>query len=242
MRRIGAFHFGTNHAAPLKSLELALQDASDAREAVIVLPEAFNIGVAYRGEGSRNFEPSIVGDLQRLADRFGVAFVAALVVREPGGPVTPHSGVYFIEGSRSALLCFKIGPDDMAGINYTPCTGQADFSNPITYECVSIGALICVDANPTASLAPILMPRLQTVVAASRIICVPAHMATGNFANGKAGHDARLVSPWRDKILILANSKGNGIDSFITDGNGRILEPTVGGPQNRILVHPFTDD
>src|ERR1700680_1743010 len=239
LQKIGFFHFGSTHSMPKAALERALEEAGDAKNSLLVLPEAFNLGVSYRGEGERNFDRTVLTDLQELARRFAVAFVAGIVVRERCGPTPPHSAVYFVEGASKALVCYKIGTDDMAGINYTARSKQADFKNPIHYEGVRVGALVCVDANPTVSLGPFLWPRLRTVVGSSDIVCVPAHMGKSNFGNGRSGTDAALTSPWDNKRLILANSKADGIDSFVTDGRGRILEPTAGGALNKIGVFGF---
>lgn len=64
-------------------------------------------------------------------------------------------------------------------------------------------------------------------------------MAKGNFADSRVGGDVKLASPWTNKRLILANSKPDEIASFMTDGDGQILEPTVNGAQNRIVTLPF---
>jgi predicted amidohydrolase len=239
LKKIGFFHFGSDHSNPKVALECALKEAGDTEDALIVLPEAFNIAVHYRSEGKRNFDRTVLSDLMDLSRQFKIAFVAGLVIRERYGPTPPHSAACFVEGTRSTMMCYKIGPDDMDGVNYTACTGQADLKNPIEYEGVRIGALVCVDANPTASLGRVLFPRLRTVVSASDVVCVPSHMATGNFSNGKAGSESSLTSPWTNKRLILANSKPDGIASFITNGSGKILEPTVSGPQNRVVTLPF---
>lgn len=100
LQKVGFFHFGTGHDNPKVALEGALQVALESDElpggasrptaTLIVLPEAFNIGVPYRGEGKRDFNRSIVGELQDIAGRFHVAFVAGLIVRERCGPKPPQ--------------------------------------------------------------------------------------------------------------------------------------------------------
>jgi len=136
-------------------------------------------------------------------------------------------------------MCYKVGADDTVGRNYTERVGKADFRNPIPYQDVMIGALICVDAHFPKSLEESLHDRQERVVNACRVICVPVHMAKGNLGNGKSGNTVALVPGWTDRMLVVANSKADGIDSFITDSSGTILEPTVGGQQNRVVVLPL---
>lgn len=136
-------------------------------------------------------------------------------------------------------MCYKVGADDTVGRNYTGRVGKADFQNPIQYQEMMIGALICVDAHFPISMAEALRDRRERVVNACRVICVPAHMAKDNLGNGKSGSPVALVHGWTDKILVVANSKADGIDSFITDSSGTIVEPTVCGPQNRVVLLPL---
>ncbi len=134
---------------------------------------------------------------------------------------------------------YKIGLDDTVGRNYTACSGKADLQNPIQYQDVWVGALICVDGHFPNSMAGLLRERRERVINACRVICAPVHMAKGNLGNGKSGSTVALIPGWTDRRLVVANSKADGIDSFITDTSGTILEPTVGGPQNRVIVLPL---
>jgi predicted amidohydrolase len=237
LKKVGFFHFGADHSTPKAALECALEAAGDVHGGLIVLPEAFNIAVPYRGQGERNFERAVLGELRGLAQRFNVAFVAGLVVKENSEPAPPYSAAYFIESTVATLMCYKIGADDMAGINYTACRTQADFNNPILYHGVRIGALICVDANPTVALSRVLLPRLRTVANGSDLVCILSHTGKGNFSDGKVGCGVNLTE--NCQRLVLANSKPDGIDSFVTDSKGKIIEPTVGGDQTKIVTVPF---
>jgi len=251
LQKVGFFHFGTGYDNPKAALERALEDAQEINarplgaatglaDSVIVLPEAFNIGVPYRGDGERDFKRSIIGELQDLAGRFHVAFVAGLIIAEPCGPKPPRSAAYLIDGTRCTLMCYKVGDDDTVGRNYTAeCVGKADPQNPIQYQDITIGALICVDAHFPISMAGLLRDRQESVVGACRVICVPVHMAKGNLGNGKSGSTVALIPGSADKTLVFANSNADGIDSFITNGSGTVLEPTVGGAQNRVVVMPL---
>jgi len=239
LEKIGFFRFGRDHSEPRRALECALEKSHGAENALVVLPEAFNIAVPYQQrEGKQNFDRMIVKELQALSERFKVAFVAGLVINEPCGPAPPRSAAYLVTNAGQSLICYKMGSDDTAGDNYTPCTRRADRNNPFAYEGVRIGTLICVDANPPTRY-PAFHCRLQTVVNASDVVCVPAHMAKGNFQDGIAGCEISLIPPSSNKRLILANSRPGGINSFITDCNGRILEPTVGGEHNQVVTLPF---
>lgn len=241
LQKAGFFHFGDGHSRPVQALKCALKDASDVKGALIVLPEAFNISVYYSDKGDRNFDPSILGEVKDLAVEFGVAFVAGLIIQECCGPQPPYSGAYLIESTQQTLMCYKVIPDHPTEgnytRNYTPCQGTNDFNNPISYEGIRIGALICADANPPQLLYPLMKERIGRVVKACDVMCVPAHMNTDNFANGKIGRDTKVDGV--PKILILANSKWDGLPSFITNCDGVILKPTVCGPVNEIVTLPL---
>lgn len=259
LQKVGFFHFGARHDDPKTALERALEDAQKGKDqpsgvdsdpdALIVLPEAFNIAVPYRGEGERNFERTILVDLRHVAKRFNVLFVAGLVIRERCGPRIPYSAAYLIDGTTCPILmCYKFVPDGTeAGNkerpeNYTVwSTETPDFKNPILYQGVNIGALICADAAaPKMGPNQSYWDRLLTVVKASDVICVPAHMDKNILGDGKVGSSAALTSVWKNKLLILANSRPNAINSFITDGAGIIREPAICDPENKVITLPLT--
>src|SRR5579863_1032205 len=109
LHKVGFFHFGSGYGNPKEALESALQEAQDEdkrlpstldpSDSLIILPEAFNIGRAYRAEGQPNFDRSILERLRGVAAEFRVAFVAGLIVSEGGGPTPPNSAAYLIDGS-----------------------------------------------------------------------------------------------------------------------------------------------
>ena len=172
----------------------------------------------------------------------GVGFMAGLNIYErcgPQRPQPPHSAAYLIDGTGSTLMCYKVGPDDTVDRNYTPRRGKADFHNPYRYQGAWVGALICVDGNFSPRMAPFLGDRRDSIVDGSRVVCILAHMAKGNLGNGKSGSSVALTSGWDNKTLVLANSNPDGVDSFITNGAGIILEPTVGGARNKIVTLPL---
>lgn len=234
LQRIGFFHFGANHSTPVEALKSALESAPDARDALVVLPEAFNISVPYWDlVGEREFEIGVIGELEKLAGRFGVAFVAGVVIKEDRGPNPPHSAVHLVEATQSTLMCYKVGEDKSAGVNYTACKSNADFENPIKYRGVRVGALVCADADPPRNLDKELTPRLKSVVDKSDIVCIPAHMAKYSFHGGKEG--SVLTPPLNDRRVVLANSNPDGVCSFATDAEGEILSSTVCGNRNVVI-------
>jgi len=157
-RKVGFFHFGSdNRKMPDQLLEKAMEEAGGwpcLRESLIVLPEAFNIGVNYAkgcDPGSKpDFSPGIKGRLGEIAGRFECAFVAGLIVdgaeRVPlsGAPsaVRPPSAAYFISASSCKRLSLKKG-DDKTGF-YVPSDEVVD--SPFAFDQGTVSALICMDA------------------------------------------------------------------------------------------------
>ena len=248
LQKVGFFHFGADHSTPVQALKCALKDASDVKGALIVLPEAFNISVYYYSNtGDRNFDPSVLDKVADLAKEFGVAFVAGLIIQECCGPQPPCSGAYLIESTQQTLMCYKVIPDDSTKgtsfQNYTPCQGTSDFNNPIDYEGIRIGALICADANPPKIPLQCMLEytnsmykRVNSVVKACNVMCVPAHMAKNSFTTGEVGDNTDVP-----KTLILANSRTNGLPSFITDPNGIIVKRAVCCSGNEIVALRLDD-
>lgn len=83
---VGFFHFGSpDKSTPLRSLvqeleKKAAQGGELLKGALIVLPEAFNLGVDYNDDGNwgkGNYAPSIKKCLMRVAEEFDVMFVPA---------------------------------------------------------------------------------------------------------------------------------------------------------------------
>jgi hypothetical protein len=160
---VGYFHFGLNHSDPFGSLRTALIEKRRLQRvegALIVLPEAFNIRKDYWDQESPCVvRPDDLSQTQKVAQDFGVSFVAGLVLAENVG----YSSAYFIcGGSDPALMCHKTCKDDLGrddGIpdgmefNYRTCDADScDKDNPHTetFEDAKtvIAALICVDAKP----------------------------------------------------------------------------------------------
>ena len=232
--RIGFFHFGKHHDRPTEELRLAMDEAGDISDSLIVLPEAFNIRKSYRDQAPCNIERSVRSELKSFAKMFRVAFVVGLIVRELVGSKPPHSAAYLIDEHHSKLMCYKAGREDMEGTNYMAETpDRCDIRNPIHYRGVNVGALICLDANPYHRSDTYKQERARSdkLVNACEIICVPAHMAD-HFENGRLG--SHLVE-WANKTLVLANSNPYGIHSFITNTSGTIVE-AVGRDENKIIT------
>src|SRR3989442_2606033 len=117
--RIGFFHFGKHHDRPTEELRLAIDDAGDLSDSLIVLPEAFNIRKAYRDQAPCNIERSVRSQLRSIAKQFHVALVVGLIVKELFGSKPPHSAAYLIDEHHSKLMCYKTGREHMEGTNYT---------------------------------------------------------------------------------------------------------------------------
>jgi hypothetical protein len=254
--KAGYFHFGKNHSEPIGALRSELvktnggkpsSDSGDLKDSLIVLPEAFNIRKRYKEDGNQPSDnnPAIIGDLQRLADEFGIAFVAGLIVDRQDGIHPPYSSGYFVDGSGHALMCHKISQDGFEGKNYTPYPEweHSDPHNPLVLEedqSLVIGALICVDATPgTRNLTERtrlerLMSRMDECDVTCRIVAVPACISN-NFWGGAPGN--RLTLPCNNNVVVMANSDPYGqVKSFITNERAEILDCSVGGEENRIVV------
>src|SRR5579863_7288023 len=120
-----------------------LKDSGDDfRGSLIVLPEAFNIGVPYRDTNDKNNAPDrnpvILSQLQGLCNDFDLCLVAGLIISSPTDP--PHSkslsSVYLVDGSGAGLLGHKRNNDGQGP--YQTCTNGCDGHNAIHYRNVAL--------------------------------------------------------------------------------------------------------
>ncbi len=237
----GFFHFGCEHNKPIESLRAALCRA-DTSGALVVLPEAFNIGKHYRDDDRAcDYHPAVLKALLALSVEFKVTFVAGLVVRRCGFPERPPlSAAYLISGpARRTLMCYKRLPDNSR--NYTPCEGQnCDAMNPLLCNGHWIGATICRDLDDfERSIA--LQNRFDAVDKADnpcRFLCVPGHMYKHYYGGGAIGTDGRLRPESKNMVTILANSDPVGCKSFITNRTGVIVThvPDEDRGRNKIVL------
>lgn len=257
--KIGFFHFGKKHAEPFdelrKELEKAQQCKGPLAGSLIVLPEGFNVRKLYTDTTRRcQFYPEDPLCLQGIAKEFGVAFVVDLILKQQcGGTPKRYSSAYFIDGSSQVLMCQKSCKDGFEGKdirdddtehNYTACeVGSCDKRNPYDGVGIKIGALICADVNcPKTQEVPdqCYWKRVLRIAKDSDVICIPAHMMDKGVLNIECDENGnrRVALTSDSKILILANSRPDGISSLITD-SASIIRGSSCGPENEVVTLPL---
>jgi predicted amidohydrolase len=241
-------------------LETAIADSNSegrsVENALIVLPEAFNIRKPYYDrQQSPNVDLAILCELSRVSNDSHCAFVAGLIIEDTPGVSPPYSsaylvdGCYPIDGSHHKLLSRKRKKDgteegNLSWVaNYTPCLSYG--STPIQYRGLAVAALICLDAQLDGETGEDYDQRCKDVAKILRgfgcrhsVMCVPAHMSNG-FLGGEVGRDATLRNSLEGTIHVLANSNSGGVPSFVSNVKGTIIAPTVMGNENRIEVFSF---
>jgi predicted amidohydrolase len=144
--RIGYLHFGRNHEQPIESLRIELEEnRNNVCNALVVLPEGFNIRKFYWDKAKSDAGSEVLDDLKRLSREYGAAFVVGLTIRFPNQPL--YSSAYLIDEERPPeVICHK--EHDDGSLNYRPCPHEeCDTRNPIECRCCWIGAMICMDAG-----------------------------------------------------------------------------------------------
>ncbi len=114
---VGFFHFGKDYDKPIPALKNVItkfkSDGKCLENALIVLPEGFNIGKPYRQEERPNVNPSILDELALLSEMANCAFVAGLIIEDSPGIYPPYSSAYLIDGHfLKVCLSRKALPDD----------------------------------------------------------------------------------------------------------------------------------
>jgi hypothetical protein len=231
LQKIGFFHFGAeDKGQPVRSLIRALEASISERgdryldDALIVLPEAFNIRTTYNKPERPAYDPGIKACLKVLAAEFKVVFVAGLVVEESVEQVLPFSSAYFLGAQTCKLLTRKRWGDQMDGRLYVACPTWP--SVPYSYDDqTAIAALICMDAKKyrKASGTPessntehdALRARMQVTGTQRNILCVPAHLGDSLDEIQES-----LVNVWSDKDLVIANSSVGKCISLVKLQNG----------------------
>ncbi len=222
IRKLGFFHFGElAKARPVRALIKALEEALQRNgpayldDALVVLPEAFNIRSLYNAmPPTPNYDPSIIDCLRVVAAEFTVQFVAGLVI-EPRSGNRPFNSAYFIGLGTCELLSRKRCSDQMEGpsLLYMRCEDWL----PIVYRCDSetaVAALICSDARKlcvddkphagdNSAFHEALKAGFEKINARQSIICVPANLC-GDSSYVK--HNVAEV--WPDRNIAVANSNG----------------------------------
>ena len=154
--KIGFFHLGQSHCDPVEALKGKLQDTA-VSNALIVLPEAFNLGRSYRDGGIPAFRRGTTSDaLCSIASDRQLTLVVGLVddMEDGGDGTLPYSSAYVIADGRSKPICHKAKSDANEGTLYRCCTKGCDVENP-TMASGDRMAIICRDIEDSARCAGI---------------------------------------------------------------------------------------
>jgi len=159
LRYAGFFHqYALAQGDPIELLEAALDQSGLGRmfgEAVLVLPEAFNILGRYYHDVPASPNCMIEDRLKELSARRGLCFVAGLVNCE--GP--PYSEAVLIDGNERKVLTRKTLSDG------SPCyeVSKQPCDQIILHRSLRIGALICW--TPPQVIMPRLLPTSKDDIA-----------------------------------------------------------------------------
>jgi hypothetical protein len=227
---ISFFHFAQGYGNPLAALHAELVKHADLTDALLVLPEAFNLGRPYAQHGIPSIHrDEILRALSKIYNARKISFVVGLL--EPGA--NPLSSAYFVGEGASALMCHKETPD---GADYQACLMQPDHYNPVFLPYSAVVAVICVDVNCSARCEKL----AKTALAAkkqSTIVCIPASMYNEGGWFGGATLGNSLNFPSRSDgdqcHVVLANSYAGGQGSFITDASGIVRVRLTGNNRNK---------
>jgi hypothetical protein len=246
LTKVGFFHFVQSYEEPIPALTDAFRNTQErygqdvTHDALIVLPEAFNIRKRYDHQTPPNVDPAILNDLAQMSNGFRCAFLAGLIIRDAPGVDPPYSSAYLIDGfTEPQLLCRKVGRDDFevsrahcfgSIANYTACAEQR--CRPIQHRGIAIVAVLCMDARyeESTDLTPErftdrcvrIVQDLRRLDGPNEVVCVPACMSNG-FCSGVPGKNVTKETPWEGTILVLANRRLD-VNSFVSDAKGVILE------------------
>jgi len=235
--KIGFFHFGSGHGAPMRALRCALgkKAREDLKGALILLPEGFNTGKCYHDtKANVNPEPNVTEALKAEALKYEIAFVAALILESQQ---KKRNSAYLIDADGGSLLFHKMVPDGMG--DYDPCTDCCDKHNPRAYGGALVGCLICADSDPPRPRSwgdanNVERDRLSAVInnmppgaTAPTILCIPAHPHT--LSGGGA------PSAWPKYTVIFASSCDSVGHGSSIGHLGRTLADAE-GPANVITI------
>ena len=230
LKRVGFFHFVDGRADPVGSLRAAIEIKARARDvtgSLIVLPEAFNIGMNYYDEGCPDYDPCVLSLLRDIASLYRVGFVAGLVIEDGAGPTPPHSSVYYVDGDVQRLICHKHGSDNRESAVYTAFdSDDCDITNPIEQKGACIAAMLCMDIEQTERRED-LVKKAASSSQPIRAFCIPAHMSP-QWQRGLQ-RKTRLDSSLPDESLVhvvVANSNPASSPSFVLCPNGDVVDTT----------------
>jgi predicted amidohydrolase len=208
----------------ISALERKTKD--DLRGSLIVLPEAFNIGVGYsRNEPAIDTSPNILGRLQNVCTDFDVCLVAGLILTFANDPTHEnkrYNSAYLVDTNGFGLLCHKILCDSQGP--YSNCLTGCDGHNAVQYRNVAVASLICMDAYKhfEEERHKSLMKRLSLMHSTICLLCIPAYIENGekDFVAMPSSYRIMANSANRTKF---ANSPGSFIDRIDEQGNGERL-------------------
>ena len=251
--RGGFFHFCKDyHKPPLEVLEFALtvavQRFGSLSDALVVLPEAFNIDKRhyYSAEQTTNYDPSILDGLKGLSANFKCAFIAGLIIRDSTGIVPPYSSVALIDMSVPPTNCrvLSLKTKDDGSRKYTP--HREFYSRPVVWRNLGIVALICFDAQSDQEDHEHFRERFQKLgdelksrKCHTSVVCIPMHMSNG-LCGGYPGTKLTARYGLSGSVWIAANSHA-AVNSFVADIDGLIREPVGRGEENKIEVFSLAD-
>lgn len=234
IRKLGVFHCGKGiiDEPPITTLERVFRETTqDPYDAMIVLPEAFNLKGAYLASAKYEFEASTGPRLRKLAKRHGVAFVVGLIEASPGR----FSSVYLIAPDLCHLLGRKTSIDDTAkGQNGTSPLYQksCECDTPLPYAQLVVAALICIDTDEAGRPKSL---RLKLPVG-DPTICVTARTYKLNTR--------KVAEDWTGTHFALANAfPGSGSvpqqsPSIIAVRGAPLVE--YSDPINDLFLQPLT--
>jgi predicted amidohydrolase len=244
---VGFFHFGTDHQNPITALKSAIDEFKGSggtlNDALIVLPEGFNLGRRYDDDSTANFETAIVGDLERLSEGEGCTFVAGLIIADTPGIYPPYNSAYLIDGHQHIqLLARKTTGDHTVSpypywkhYNYTP--HESFKSEVMSYRGVVVAALVCVDGLDSARHNPEFLKTFQNIETTHRVLCIPA--STGEYFGPEYTSGSKVTQRGgKQAIIVIANSHRTH-PSFVSDLSGVIVSLDAKGPLNCIQTVPL---
>lgn len=223
IERIGYFHFVQHESNSIDALRAALAEEADelniesvggvrALNALIVLPEAFNLIGRNQKREESDFDPRVCTLIGQIAIDFKVVFIMSLVIREvePAAPNPPYNAAFLIDGHDLPLpICRKISSDETAypnGNDYLPCeVGRDDRCCPIVPRNICIGVMICMDAsdpicNSDAEAVQDQRRKLfDCVPNRLKVLCVPARM--------RSLSNSDIPTRWNGVMVVFANAE-----------------------------------
>jgi predicted amidohydrolase len=245
IQQIGVFHHGTRDAAihgsgmAVSELTAEVERSGDLSDALIVLPEAFNIDGPYEATPD-NFkpkhDPKIESQLVALSRGSKVSFVVGLMQGEQPDainvPPERYSSAFLIDGEPLPILLARKSFDDGIG-----CQGLA-FCELVPHRGLNVACLICADSyGHKDSDNKRCRERFKTPPAEKAgvsVLCIPSHL------NDLRLSSKNVVGDWKEyfNVVALSNSATNHSSGILCDG--RYCEGALSSSENWILLVPVS--